>query len=90
LFSLFFARCAKNYVLDTLAIGGLYIAGGIAMKNKEIFSTKQFISEFNNAYRYTDFLKKVPINIITDYDVSLLGSCYAAIYKYFIKKEESD
>jgi glucokinase len=89
LFSIFFARCAKNYVLDTMARGGLYIAGGIAVKNNEIFLTQQFISEFNNAYRYIDFLKTVPIHIITDYDVSLLGSCYAAIYNFFIKKESS-
>jgi len=86
LFTRFYARCAKNYVLDTLATGGLYIAGGIATKNKEIFSTEEFIEEFENAYKRSEYLKNIPISIITNYDVSLYGACYAA-YLFFKKKD---
>ncbi len=86
LFTRFFARCAKNYVLDTLARGGLFIAGGIAAKNKEIFTSNDFTNEFENAYRRSDFLKTIPISIIVNYDVSLYGACYAAMYKLFNKK----
>jgi glucokinase len=85
LFTRFYARCAKNFALDTLAYGGLYIAGGIASKNKEIFSSKEFIDEFENAYRRNELLKTIPINIIMNYDVSLYGACYAAIYKSYSK-----
>lgn len=80
LFSRFYARCAKNFVLDTMSTGGLYIAGGIAIKNKEIFNSKDFFDEFENAYRRSDILKKVPIHIIVNYDVSLIGACLAAMY----------
>lgn len=80
LFTWFYARCAKNFVLDTMATAGLYIAGGIASKNKEIFTSKEFLDEFENAYRRSDILKKVPIYVILNYDVSLLGACLAAIY----------
>jgi len=86
LFTLIYARCAKNFVLDTLARGGLYIAGGISAKNKEIFSSKEFISEFENAYNRTDLLKTIPISVIVNYDVSLYGACYAAMYKLLSKK----
>jgi glucokinase len=86
LFTRFYARCAKNYVLDTLARGGLYISGGIASKNKEIFSSKDFLFEFEKAYRHTDFLKEIPINIIINYDVSIYGACYAAVYRLCNKK----
>ena len=82
LFTKYYARCAKNFVLDTLARGGIYIAGGIASKNKEIFSSDVFISEFKNAYRKNVILEKVPIKIIVNYDVSLFGACYAAFYKF--------
>jgi glucokinase len=82
----FYARCAKNYVLDTLARGGLYIAGGIATKNKEIFTSKDFTVEFENAYRRSDFLKTIPISVIVNYDVSLYGACYAAMYKLHSKQ----
>ena len=81
LFTRFYGRCAKNFVLDSLATGGLYIAGGIASKNKEIFSTDIFISEFENVYRYSKYLKETPIYVILDYDISLKGACFAAMYK---------
>jgi glucokinase len=80
LFTRYYARCAKNFVLDTMATGGLYIAGGIASKNKEIFQSNEFLNEFENAYRRSDVLKKVPIYIILNYDVSLYGACLAAIH----------
>ena len=82
LFTLFYARCAKNFVLDALSVGGLYIGGGIASKNTDIFNSKKFLNEFINADKRDDFLKKVPIYIIKNYDISLHGSCFAAISKY--------
>jgi glucokinase len=80
MFTRFYGRCAKNFVLDSLANGGLYIAGGMANKNIEIFSTKEFLNEFENAYRRNDILEKVPIHVIVNYDVSLYGACFAAMY----------
>jgi glucokinase len=88
LFSRFYGRCAKNFVLDTLSKGGLYIAGGIAVKNKEIFSSNEFINEFENVYNRSDLLKSIPISIIVNYDVSLYGACYAAMYKFLRKKSQ--
>jgi glucokinase len=79
LFTKFYARCAKNFVLDALATGGLYIAGGIASKNKEIFLTKNFLDEFENSFCRNDVLKQVPVYIVTNYDVSLYGVCFAAV-----------
>jgi len=85
LFTRFYGRCAKNFVLDTLAYGGLYIGGGVASKNLDIFSTNDFIEEFENAYRRSDFLKEVPIYVVMNYDVSLYGACFAAMYN--LRKE---
>jgi len=79
LFTKFYARCAKNFVLDTMATGGLYIAGGIASKNKEIFKSKEFFDEFQNAYRRSEVLKEIPIYIVINYDISLIGACLAAM-----------
>ncbi len=81
LFTKFYARCAKNFVLDSLATGGLYIAGGIAAKNQEIFTSKNFIDEFEKSHQREDVLKQTPVYIITNYDVSLYGACFAAMYK---------
>lgn len=83
---LFYARCAKNFVFDTLATGGIYLAGGIAAKNKEIFQSTEFIQTFENTFRRPDVLKQTPIYVIVNYDVSLYGACLAATYQ--MKKDK--
>ena len=85
LFTKYYARCAKNFVLDAMATGGLYIAGGIALKNKEIFKSSEFLSEFENAYRRADILHKIPIYLILNNDVGLYGACLAAVHHFNIK-----
>lgn len=85
LFTIYYARCAKNFVLDTMATGGLYIAGGIALKNKEIFQSSEFLSEFENAYRRVDVIKKIPIHLILNNDVGLYGACLTAVHNFNIK-----
>ena len=57
-----------------------FIAGGIASKNKEIFKSKEFFDEFENVYRRKEVLKEIPIYIIINYEVSLIGACLAAMY----------
>lgn len=83
LFLKFYARCAKNLVLESLATGGLYIAGGIAVKNKEIFKSKEFIREFENVDRLSAVMKKVPIYVITNYDIGMIGAAYFGIIETF-------
>ncbi|MBI5388769.1 glucokinase [Candidatus Woesearchaeota archaeon] len=78
LFAAYYGRCAKNLALDTLCFGGLYIAGGIAIKNKGIFKSSQFMHEFNASDKMQDVLHRIPIYLLTDYDISMLGACYAA------------
>jgi glucokinase len=85
LFTKYYARCAKNFVLDSMATGGLYIAGGIAIKNKEIFNSSEFLSEFENAYRRVDILNKIPVYLILNNDVGLYGACLAAVQRFNIK-----
>jgi len=82
LFTRFYGRCAKNFVLDSFATDGIYIAGGIAVKNKDIFSSKEFFEEFENAQRRSNVLKELPVYVVVNYDVSILGACIAAMHKY--------
>lgn len=79
LFTMFFARIAKNFALDSLCTGGLYVAGGISSKNKEIFYTDDFQKEFTNAYRKKSVLIDIPIYLIKNYDVSIYGACLCGI-----------
>ncbi len=74
LYTALYARCAKNFALDVLARGGVYIAGGIAANNLEMFKLPQFMDEFVNCGKQAELLKEVPIWVITDYNVSLYGA----------------
>lgn len=78
LFRRFFARCAKNLALDTLSLGGVFIAGGIAGKNQEIFLSNEFKTEFNQNFRQSDFLQKIPLYLLSNYYLSIQGACFAA------------
>jgi len=87
LFTCFYARCAKNFVLDTMATGGLFIAGGIASKNSDLFKTQYFLDEFMYSQKRSDVLKNIPIYVILNYDISLYGACFAAIHKNLEKRK---
>lgn len=73
IFQAAYARFAKNFALDSMAIGGVYIAGGIAPKNKDIFN-KKFIEAFEDNYMLAGVLKKIPVYLILNYNVGLLGA----------------
>ncbi|MDP3766265.1 MAG: glucokinase [Nanoarchaeota archaeon] len=73
IFKNIYAKFAKNLAIDCLAYGGVYIAGGIAAKNKDIFD-KEFVKEFKNNYKMWHLLKKIPIYVILNYNAGLLGA----------------
>ncbi|MFC2162207.1 glucokinase [Candidatus Altiarchaeota archaeon] len=78
MYSGFYGRCCKNFALDTLSRGGLYICGGVASKNPEIFDTRYFMDEFRNGYGEVGLMEKIPVKVMTDYDASVKGACFAA------------
>ncbi len=73
----FYARCAKNFVLDCLALNGMYIAGGIAAKNIPLFFDPAFMQEFVRCGKQSKELATIPVFLIADYNVSLYGSVVA-------------
>lgn len=76
--SSFFARCARNFALDTLASGGVYIGGGIAAKNEGLFGSA-FVKEFLENKHMGSLLKTIPLTIITNEDVPLYGAAFAGV-----------
>ncbi len=74
----FYARACKNFVLESLALNGIYIAGGIAAKNKQLFFDPLFMKEFIKCGKQSKRLAEVPVLVITDYNVSLYGAVVAA------------
>ena len=72
-FKLIYAKFARDMAIYSVARGGIYIAGGIAAKNREIFD-KEFVKTFEKNYKVADVLRKIPIYLILDHDVGLLGA----------------
>ena len=76
IFKTIYAVFARNFALDCLPEGGIYIAGGIAPRNGDIFDTN-FIKIFENNRKLAFVLKKIPIYLILNYDVGLMGAGFA-------------
>lgn len=69
----FYARFAKNFALDCMAFGGVYIAGGISQKNRDIFG-KDFAEAFEKNHKLRHVLKKIPVYLILNPNAGLLGA----------------
>jgi glucokinase len=74
-----YAGQAGNLALSVLSRGGLYIAGGIAAKNKERFTTGNFATEFNAKIKMKSLLQTIPIRLITQPKVGLIGAQMLAL-----------
>ena len=70
---------AGNLALKILAYGGVYIAGGIAAKNLNLMTGDLFLNAFKQKGRMNVLLEKIPVHIITNQQVGLIGSILYAI-----------
>ncbi|MEA2164970.1 MAG: glucokinase [Thermoanaerobaculia bacterium] len=65
---------AGNMALRLLARGGVYLAGGVAAKNIEQFTDGRFMNAFLRKGRFQHILAEIPVNLITNPKVGLLGA----------------
>lgn len=70
----FYGRCAKDFVLESLALGGIYLAGGIAQDEAKLFKKGPFLDAFHDNTKFKSLLQKVPVNIISNHNVELYGA----------------
>ncbi|HEC58209.1 MAG TPA: glucokinase [Methylophaga sp.] len=74
LFIQIYGAQAGNLALTTTPRGGLYLAGGIAAKNIERFKQGLFINSFLAKGRMQPLLEKIPVHLIIQPKVGLLGA----------------
>lgn len=72
-----YGAAAGNFALMTLALGGIYVGGGIAPKIINYLKKGDFIRAFSDKGRLSDLLSRVPIKIILEEKTALHG---AAVY----------
>ncbi len=69
---------AGNLALTLVATGGVYIAGGIVPRLVQRLDPGMFLAAFRNKGRLSSLLEKVPVHIITNPSVGLLGAAAVA------------
>ena len=69
---------AGNLALKLLPYGGLYVAGGIAAKNLPLFQEGSFLRAFTNKGRVSPLLENVPVHIVLNSKVGLIGASISA------------
>lgn len=73
-----YGACAGNLALLGLALGGVYVAGGIAAKLAALFADSEFLTAFHAKSPMTDLMQEFPVKILVNERVGLLGAaCYA-------------
>ncbi len=73
-FSRFYGRAARNFALEALSVGGLYIAGGIAARNPVILSHPAFEEEFRSSPEHQVLMGRIPVFLVTDEQSGLWGA----------------
>lgn len=78
-FARFLGRALRDYVLEVLARGGLYISGGVAAKNPRLVEHPAFREEFLSSATHPELLAAVPARLVTDQSVGLWGAAACAV-----------
>jgi glucokinase len=73
-----FGSEAGNLALRVLAYGGVYLAGGIALKILSKLRDGSFARSFADKAPLTSVLARIPIFVILNEDAPLLGAAYEA------------
>lgn len=78
-FVLAYGAEAGNLALKALAVGGLYLAGGIAPRIQTILQGGDFIQAFQDKGRLRHLMKRTPVAVVLRPEVALWGAAAFAL-----------
>jgi glucokinase len=70
---------AGNLALKVLALGGVYVAGGIAVKIIEKIKDGTFFEAFRDKWKFESLLSNIPVSVVLNESAPLLGAAYEAL-----------
>jgi glucokinase len=70
---------AGNLALKVLALGGVYVAGGIAVKIIEKIKDGKFFGAFKDKWKFESLLANIPVSVVLNESAPLLGAAYEAL-----------
>ncbi|MBF0442417.1 MAG: glucokinase [Oligoflexales bacterium] len=78
IFSRLYGCEAGDLALKALAVGGVYVGGGIASKILPWIKEHGFLEGFNSKGRFKGMMEKMPVHIVVDKEVALKGAAVVA------------
>jgi glucokinase len=79
LFASLYGAEAGNLALKTLAVGGVYVCGNIAVRMRAVIQRGDFRRAFVTKGRFTALMDRIPVALVTDPDVGLAGATRVAM-----------
>jgi glucokinase len=74
-----YGAMAGNFALQTLALGGIYVAGGIATKILPKLQEGVFFQSFCGKSKLASVLARIPIWVVVNEDAPMWGAAYEAL-----------
>jgi glucokinase len=75
----FYGRICRNFALQILAFGGVYIAGGVAAKIPDLVMHPEFRKEFHRSETMGHVLAKIPVMLNSNQESGLWGAAVQGV-----------
>ncbi len=69
---------AGNLALKVLALGGVFVAGGIAPRVLPVLRNSAFMRAFSEKGRFSPLLARIPVKLVLETRVALIGAAHLA------------
>jgi glucokinase len=79
MFASIYGAAAGNLALQVMAIGGVYIGGGIAPKIIWKLKEGTFMKAFSDKGRLSEVISQIPVKVVMNDRAALLGAAYRAM-----------
>ena len=79
MFAAAYGAQAGDLALTVMAVGGVYVAGGIAPRIMPKLRDGTFMNAFRDKGRLSNVLARIPVSVIVNPDVGLIGAAVAAM-----------
>jgi glucokinase len=80
-----FGAVTGNFALQTMALGGVYVAGGIAVKILPKLQDGIFFKSFCGESKLAPVLARIPISVVANEDAPIWGAAYEALMSSQVK-----
>jgi glucokinase len=74
-----FGAVTGNFALQIMALGGVYVAGGIAVKILPKLQDGTFFKSFCGVSQLAPMLARIPLSVVVNEEAPMLGAAYEAL-----------